>query len=119
MTVEFYSDVNKRTPLTKSRITNEESIKNSVSNALNLRGKDILFEYSEEPPESYLFELINSANEFTLKNKIITILQQEPRIEVDYRLTKVTGDIKLGGYIVDLAYRIKGVKTLITQKFKV
>ncbi len=119
VTAELYSDINKKTPLQKSRIINVDSIKNSVSNILNINSKDLLFDFSNIDLESYLFEAYTEQNASSLELSIYEKLQKEPRIDVDFQKMKAIPDPANETYTVNVPYDIKGINVSQVTSFKV
>ena len=120
MTVELYSDINKETPTEKARIINMEAIKNSIRNALNFKATDILFDNTLlGAPEEQLFEQITEDKAFSLKNMLKEIIEQDNRVKLDYRNTKVEILNGYTGFLVTLIYYLKEDSVPITQRFEV
>lgn len=118
-TFEVYSDINKYTPLEKSRITNEASIANSIKNILNIKDKEILFDFSNQNVASFLFKNYTEANAFALRNHIIESLAKESRISLNLRETDVVLDPSNNFYSIYIKYDIKGIKKNIETRFKI
>lgn len=117
--IEIYSDINKVNPLEKSRIVNIESIKNSIKNILNIKDKEVLFDFSNQNLPSYLFKNFSEANAFALRTHIIEVLSKEPRISIDIKVSDVSINIENNAYIVYVNYYIKGLDINIETTFKI
>jgi len=119
VTAEIYSDINKANPLEKVRLVNIESIRNSLKNILNLRDKDILFDFTNQKIASYLFETISDANSFSLRNHLIQILSKDSRIIPDIKASDVIPDYINSEYIVNIAYTIKNINLRQQTSFRI
>lgn len=119
VTAELYSDINKKTPLEKSRIINVDSIKNSISNILNINGKDLLFDFSPIDLENFLFNLYDDTNSYSLFVSLMEKLSAENRIEVDMANTQVIADPVNQSYTITIPYTIKGINLNQVISFQV
>ena len=117
--IELYSDINKRTPLQKSRIINVESIKNSLSNILNIRDKEILFDFSNMNLENFLFELYTEENAFSLTNTVLEAIAKDPRIDADFQNTQASISPDNTSYSINVKYGIKGINASQVTSFKI
>ena len=116
---EIYSDLNKFTPLQKSRVINSESIKNSIRNILNIKDKEEMFNFSNQRVPSFIFKTYTFANAFALRNHIIDVLSREPRISVSIKETNVLADITNQTYSITVKYTIKSTGISYETKFKI
>lgn len=116
---EIYSDVNKNTPLEKSRIVNEDSIKNSIRNILNVKDKEELFNFSNQKIPSFIFKTYTAANAFALRNHIIDVLSKETRISISVKETTVVADVTDKTYSITIKYTIKGTTKELETRFKI
>lgn len=117
MILELYSDINKKTPLQKSRIINEESIKNSFFNILNIRDKDILFNYTNNKIPSFIFRNISDENTFSLKNTLTELCDRESRLSVDILDSDIIPDYTNQTYQIYIRFNYKNSNKQETIKF--
>ena len=104
----FYRDLNALTPLTKSTLTDDEVIYQSVYHLLDTRSGERLFvpEFCIDMDDT-IFDLATDETALDLFRKITSALEMyEPRVKIDYSKTNVVPDVSSNSYSVQLVFSI-------------
>lgn len=107
--MSLYSDVNKRNPLVKSRVTDLEAIHASIDNIINTPSRQRLFRPAGIDFDDLIFELDTDIS-FQIKNRIYQAFQQDPRVRLLYDQTEVYPEEEDDRhvYIVHLRFQVLG-----------
>lgn len=107
----IYSDLNQYNPTIKPKLTDIQSVYQSLYNLFNTRVGERLFSRAGIDLEEQLFEIADDLSALEVFRIISDGIEEfEPRVNINYTDTKIIPDPDNNQFVVNLSFGIQGIE---------